>query len=55
MLQMAISGVHTAYQFHDFSFIQILCEINFGDFRGAKSVVILNYDFLRFLKAEIDT
>ena len=50
------------WKFHDFSITQILREINFGDFRRAKSAIItlleaLNfsfYEFLRFLKAAID-
>ena len=48
-------------KFHDFSITQILREINFGDFRGAKFAIsthleALNFDFhefLHFLKAEI--
>ena len=48
-------------KFHDFSFTQILREINFGGSRSAKSAIItylqaLNFDFhgfLHFLKAEI--
>ena len=46
---------------HDFSITYILCEINFGDSRSAKSAILthleaLNFDFcefLHFLKAEI--
>ena len=49
------------WKFHDFSITQILREINFGDCRGAKSVILvhsqaLNFDFyqiLHFLKAEL--
>ena len=51
------------WKFHDFTITQILCEINFGDSRSAKSAILthleaLNFDFygfLHFLKAEIHT
>ena len=49
------------WKFHDFSFTQILREINFGNFRSAKSAILThleapNFDFqefLHFLKVEI--
>ena len=52
----------TLWKFHDFSITQILREINFGYFRGAKSanfthLEALNFDiyvFFHFLRAEID-
>ena len=42
------------WKFHDFSITQILREINFGDFRHAKSAIstrleALNFDFHEFL------
>ena len=48
------------WKFHDFSITQILREINFGDFKSAKSAILthleaLKFDFnefLHFLKAE---
>ena len=51
----------TVWKFHDFSITQILREINFKDFRSAKSAIstrleALNFDFyefFHFLKAEI--
>ena len=30
----------TMWKFHDFSITQILCEINFGDCRSAKSTIL---------------
>ena len=52
--------MNTVWKFHDFSVIQILREINFGDSRSAKSAILklseaLNltfYEFLPFLKTE---
>ena len=52
---------NTVWKFHDFSIIQILCEISFMDSRSAQSAIsthldALNFDnteFLHFLKAEI--
>ena len=29
----------TVWKFHDFSVTQILCEINFGEFRTSKSTI----------------
>ena len=40
----------------EISIIQILCEINFGDSRSAKSDILTHFDFyevLHFLKTEI--
>jgi len=42
------------WKFHDFSITQILREINFGDFRRAKSAIstrleALDFDFHEFL------
>ena len=42
---------HTVWKFRDFSITQILSEINFGDFRCAKSAILMNlmapnFDFL---------
>ena len=56
-----IGLIYTVCKFHDFSITQILREINFRDFRSAKSAIwthleALNFDvyeFLHFLKAEI--
>ena len=53
---------NTVWKFHAFCIFQILREINFEDFWSAKSAILphleaLNfdiYDFLHFLKAEID-
>ena len=50
------------WKFHNFSITQIFREIHLGDSRGAKYAILtyleaLNfdfYDFLHFLKAEID-
>ena len=52
----------TVWKFHDFPITQILCEINFGISRSAKSAIsthveALNFDFyefLQFLEVEID-
>ena len=52
---------YTVQKFQDFSIIQILREINFGECRVTKSAVlthleVLNFDkyeFLHFLKADI--
>ena len=49
------------WKFQDFSITQILREINFGDSRGAKSAISINfeglnigsYKILHFLNAEI--
>ena len=46
--------VRTVWKFHDFSITQILREINFGEFRSAKSAIwtdleALNFDFYAFL------
>ena len=49
------------WKFRDFSFTQILCEIDFGDSKGKKSVILMHLqavlfeycEFLHFLKAEI--
>ena len=53
---------YTVWQFKNFSITQILHETNFGESRSAKSAILINleahnfefYDFLHFLKAEID-
>ena len=53
---------HTVWKFRDFSNIQILREINFGDSKSAKSAILTHledlnfdfYEFLHFLKAEND-
>ena len=49
------------WKFHEFSIIQILREINFGDSRSTKAAILTHlealnfasYEFLHFLKAEI--
>ena len=43
----------TVWKFHDFYISQILREINFGEFRSAKSAILthlegLNFDFMNF-------
>ena len=51
----------TVWKFHDFSIIQILREIKFGDSTSAKSAILTHsefpnfalYEILHFLKAEI--
>ena len=51
----------TVWKFHDFSTTQILREINFWNFRSAKSAILTNlealkfdfYEFFHLLKAEI--
>ena len=45
------------WKFHDFTITQILCEINFGDSRSAKSAILthlkaLNFDFHDFTLSE---
>ena len=52
---------HTVWKFRDFSNIQILREINFGDSKSAKSAILTHledlnfdfYEFFHFLRAEI--
>ena len=52
----------TVWKFHDFSIPQILHEIYLWDSRSEKSAILTHlealnfdlYDFLHFLKAEID-
>ena len=49
------------WKFQNFAIIQILREINFGDFTSAKSAILTHlealnndiYEILHFLKAEI--
>ena len=56
-----IPGSSTVRKFHDFSITQILREINFGNFRSAKSAILTHlealtfdvYEFLYSLKAKI--
>ena len=58
---MKLTVQMTVWKCHDFSVIQILCEINFGDSISVKSAILthsvaLNFDFyeiLHFYKAEI--
>ena len=38
----------TLRKFHNFSIPQILREINFGDFRGAKSAILSHLEDLNF-------
>ena len=39
---------HTEWKFHDFSIIQILREINFGDSRSEKSATLTHLEALNF-------
>ena len=44
----------TVWKIYDFSITQILCEINFGDCKSAKSAILIdleavNLDFHEFL------
>ena len=53
--------LNIAWTFQEFSVIQILREINFGDSRSAKSIILMHfeapncafYEFLHILKAKI--
>ena len=47
--------IHTVWKFHDFSIIQILCEIKIGKSRVSKSGIFthleaLNFDFYEFMQ-----
>ena len=63
-MKLKIMLFSTVWKFHNFSVTQILCEINFWDYRMAKSTILshlenemLNFEFYEFfhiLKAEID-
>ena len=53
----------TVWKFYEFPITQILCEINFGDSKSAKSAIATHvlealnfdfYEFLQFLEVEID-
>ena len=47
--QSFFKGVpHTVWEFHDFSIIQILREINFGNYRGAKSTILTHLEAPNF-------
>ena len=58
---MYIKDKITVLKFLNFSITQILCEINFGQSRSAKSAILAHlkalnfdfYEFLYFLKAEV--
>ena len=51
---MKLTVQMTVWKCHDFSVIQILCEINFGDSISVKSAILthlkarLNFDFYEF-------
>ena len=48
-LVLTESGLLTVWKFHDFSVIQILREINFGECRSYKSAVFAIFGFLNFV------
>ena len=51
---LIIDGLEfTVWKFHDFSIIQILREINFGDSRSTKSAILANLEALNFLKISL--
>ena len=54
MVQVKWFNIYSQWKFRNFSITQILCEIDYGDSRSAKSVIsthleALNFDFYEFL------
>ena len=48
-----INHQNTVWKFHDFSIIQILREINFGDSTNAKYAILTHLEVLNFAFNEI--
>ena len=48
MVQVKWFNIYSQWKFHNFSITQILCEIDYGDSRSAKSVILTQLEALDF-------